>query len=129
MRYIGIDYGTKRIGVAVSDDEGTLAFPREVLRNSPETIERLVDLCQGEGVAAIVVGDSIDLNGRPNPLMDVVRPFASALSERLSLPLYYMNEVLTSREAMHIQGDNDHNDASAAAIMLQSFLDRERQRP
>ena len=59
-----------------------------------------------------------------NPIMKEISIFTEAIKGVTKLPVEFMNEVLSSREAMHLQGDNDQNDASAAAIVLQSYLDR-----
>jgi putative Holliday junction resolvase len=128
VKYLAIDYGTKRIGIATSDDEGTMAFPLMVVQNGKHSLVEIADLCVSERVGGIVVGESINFQNEHNEIMKEVEPFALALGERTGLPVSYMNEVLSSQEAMHIQGDNEHNDASAAAIILQCFLDREANR-
>jgi putative holliday junction resolvase len=123
MKYLAIDYGTKRIGVATSDDGGRMAFPLTVVMNEKHALETIVELCRSERAGAIVVGESLNFQNEPNPIMKEVRLFAERLESLTGLPVAYMNEVLSSREAMHIQGDNDLNDASAAAIVLQSYLE------
>lgn len=124
MKYLGIDYGTKRVGIATSDDGGTMAFPFCVLPNTKTLIADIALICTKEHVQSLVVGDSRNNRNQPNPLMAAVTPFAAALKVETGLPLVFVNEAFSSREAMHIQGDNIHNDASAAAIVLQSHLDR-----
>lgn len=124
MKYLGVDYGTKRVGIATSDEGGRMAFPFKVIPNSPNLISEIATICTTEHVAAIVVGESLNFQNMPNAIMDEIHPFATALEKAAKLPLYFMNEILSSREAMHIQGDNKHNDASAAAIILQSYLDK-----
>ncbi len=124
MKYLGIDYGTKRVGIATSDDSGRMAFPCCVLPNTKTLVEDIAALCAKERIQAIVVGDSRDNRNQANPIMSVVIPFSEELKRVTGLPLSFMNEAFSSREAMHVQGDNAHNDASAAAIVLQSFLDR-----
>lgn len=126
MKYLGIDYGTKRVGLAVSDDEGRLAFPLLVLEN--RGIQNLADdiarVCRAEKIDGVVLGNSLTYALEDNPIMDHVRRLEQFLKERIDLPIYYENEILSSREAEHIQGKNDMHDASAAAIILGSFLDR-----
>ncbi len=124
MKYLGIDYGTKRVGIATSDDEGSMAFPLCVIENKKNLIEEIVGLCRDERIEKIIVGESNNLYNGHNPIMKEITPFAELLREFTHLPVDFMTEVLTSREAMHIQGDNMMNDASAAAIILQSYLDR-----
>jgi putative Holliday junction resolvase len=124
MKYLGIDYGTKRVGIATSDDEGRMAFPFRVIPNIRTLVEDVAAICTAERIDAIVMGESHNFQNQPNPLMKEILPFAEALNERTSLPVVFMPEVLSSREAMHLQGDNAQNDSSAAAIVLQSYLDK-----
>lgn len=124
MKYLGIDYGTKRVGLATSDDGGTMAFPLRVLLNSRSLVAHIAKICRDEHIDTIVMGDSLNFQNKPNKIMDEIRPFAEELKRATLLPLVFMNEVLSSQEAMHLQGDNVKNDASAAAIVLQSYLDK-----
>ena len=128
MRYLGIDYGTKRVGLAVSDEGGTLAFPYAVLENNTTLFEEIVDICQKENVKEIVVGESLDYHGNQNLLMQKILPFKEKLFARLKIPVHFHTEVLTSREAKQTNGDLTFLDARAATIMLQSFLDSRKYR-
>lgn len=123
MKYLGIDYGTKRIGLALSDIEGRMAFPHAIIPAGKTAVTDLATLCTKEGVGMIIVGDSRDLMNGENPVMKKIRPFAEELRVATGLPLAFMNEVFSSREATHMRGDDKDNDASAAAIVLQSYLD------
>ncbi|KKU79745.1 MAG: hypothetical protein UY04_C0003G0027 [Parcubacteria group bacterium GW2011_GWA2_47_7] len=123
MKYLGIDYGTKRVGLAVVPEGGTMAFPLYVIVNSSSLVDDIVAICAKERVSTIVIGNSLNNSNEPNPLMKKVIPFADALKDKTGLPIEFMNEAFSSREAMHLQGDNAMNDASAAAIVLQSYLD------
>jgi putative Holliday junction resolvase len=124
MKYLGIDYGTKRVGIATSDDEGRMAFPFRVIPNVRTLVDDVAMICIAERIDTIVMGESHNFQNQPNLLMKEILPFAESLKERTLLPVVFMPEVLSSREAMHLQGDNDQNDASAAAIVLQSYLER-----
>ncbi|OGZ05492.1 MAG: hypothetical protein A2845_05775 [Candidatus Lloydbacteria bacterium RIFCSPHIGHO2_01_FULL_49_22] len=124
MKYLGIDFGTKRVGLAVAPDGGTMAFPLCVILNTHSLIEDIVAICQKEHIDAIVIGESLNFQNLPNPIMKKIGVFMGQLKTTTSLPIFLMNEVLSSREAMHLQGDNPQNDASAAAIILQSYLDK-----
>jgi putative Holliday junction resolvase len=124
MKYIGIDYGTKRIGLATSDDGGRMAFPLRVILNSRSVVPHIVKICKDEGVETIVIGESLDFKNTHNAIMRQITPFSEELKTASGLPVVFMNEVLSSREATHIQGDNKENDASAAAIILQSYLNK-----
>ena len=124
MKYLGIDYGTKRIGVALSDDGGTMAFPYSVIANTPKLIDELEMIINKHVVTGVVVGESLDYSGKPNPVMDGIKAFASDLEAKTGIAVQYEPEFLTSAQARHIQGDSHTLDASAAAIILQSFLDK-----
>ena len=122
-RFLGVDYGSKRGGVAVSDDAGKMAFPREVLANDGALLASTVKLARDEGVSAIVIGESKTLAGEPNPIQADIERFARALEGELGLPVHFEPEHFTSHQAHHIQGKVEKLDASAAALILQSFLD------
>ncbi len=129
MKYLGIDYGTKRVGLATSDDGGRMAFPLRVMHNSRSLIAHIAKICKDERIETVVVGESIDFKNKHNAIMQEITPFAEALKIATGLPVVFMNEVLSSREAMHIQGDNKENDSSAAAIILQSYLNKHNPAP
>lgn len=126
MRYAGIDYGTKRVGVAFSDEKGRMAFPDCVLRNDKDFFSELKARLADKGAKAIVIGESRDLGGEPNPVAADIDRFAEKLKREINLPIYFEPEFYTSVEAGRIQGKNEMHDASAAAIILQSYLDRHR---
>ncbi|HET8574678.1 MAG TPA: Holliday junction resolvase RuvX [Candidatus Paceibacterota bacterium] len=123
-RYLGIDYGTKKLGIALSDDQGKVAFPREVVPNDHLLFPYLDELCQRENIAEIVIGESKNLSGEPNPLQHEILSFTHRLEKITGLFANLEPEYLTTRQAMMIQGRNKMTDASAAALILQSFLDR-----
>lgn len=128
MKYLAIDYGTKRVGIATSDDEGHMAFPLRVVPNSKKLVENIAVICQAEHIELIVVGESHNFQGKPNPIMRDITPFVAKVKEVTSLPVEFMTEVFSSQEAARITGENSENDASAAAIILQSYLDRAKER-
>ncbi len=123
MRYLGIDYGSKRIGLAVSDEAGSFAFPLKVLGNSENLTKELVEICRENNVEGVVVGESKDYLQKDNEIMDEILPFVEELKNVLNLPIYMHPEFLTSQEAERLQGKNDMHDASAAALILKSYLD------
>lgn len=124
MKYLGIDYGTKRVGCAISDGEAKLAFPKCLSLNSKYLLGDIKRLCKREGIEAIVVGESINLDGSDNLLMDDIRQFVMDLEREVGLPVYLEPEHYTSVQAEQYQGKHALTDASAAAIILQSWLDR-----
>ena len=124
MRYLGIDYGTKRVGVAVSDENGKVAFPHSVLANDGKLIAALAALCRERGISEIVVGDSRDFSGAPNKISAQIVDFCKRIAEAAGLPVHSEPEFWSSAQAERWQGKTEKLDASAAAIILQSFLDR-----
>ncbi len=101
-----------------------MAFPLRVILNSRSVIPHIAKICKDEGIETVVIGESLDFKNAHNAIMREITPFAEALKAATGLPVVFMNEVLSSREASHIQGDNKENDASAAAIVLQSYLNK-----
>ncbi|MBI2045977.1 MAG: Holliday junction resolvase RuvX [Parcubacteria group bacterium] len=124
MKYLGIDYGTKRVGVALSDDGGTMAFPYGVIQNTPALFGELKTIIKKHEISCIVVGESLDYSGKPNPVMEEIKTFVRELEAKIGIAVQYEPEFLTSAQARRIQGDSHTLDASAAAIILQSFLDK-----
>ncbi len=142
LRYLGLDVGSRRIGVAVSDELGLTAQPVLTLerRSSRRPISRddlrsLARLARRFGVAGIVVGNPVHLSGEPSPQAARTQAFAAALGELTGLPVHLWDERLTTREAHQILYEAGHErqkhrkvvDQVAATLILQSFLD-ERQR-
>ena len=124
MRYIGIDYGTKRIGVAVSDESGRFALPKEVLQNDERLRQTICSLAKEVRAKAVIVGESKDYKGNDNLIMEKIMPFKKEL-EKLGIKVILEPEFMTSFAAQRFQGKNELHDASAAALILQSFLDKE----
>lgn len=123
MRYLGIDFGSKRVGVAISDETNSFAFPLKVLENSTDIVEDIVVLCKENNVSEVVVGESRDFSQKNNKIMEEIIPFVEKLKEKIGLPVQMHPEFLTSQEAERLQGKNEMHDASAAALILKSFLD------
>lgn len=124
MKYLGIDYGTKRVGIAVSDDGGSFAFPKVVIENA-QALETVTTLCKDEGISAIVIGESVASNGETNDLMKAVNTFKEKLAVATNLPIFFEREDYSSVEAHRYQTAAGNRDDSAAAIILQRFLDKQ----
>ena len=123
-KYLGIDYGTRRIGVAISNDGGTIAFPRAVLPNNVKLIETLVELVKKEGVSHVIVGDTRTVSGRKNPITEETEKFIEMLARETGVPVSRSFEGWSSIEASRYAPEGKgHDDAAAAAIILQRFLD------
>lgn len=127
MRHLGIDYGLKRVGVAISDEEGRIAFPERVVPNTKHLKKTIKILCEEKGVGEVILGESKDLEGIDNPVMKEIRKFKEGLEKETGLKVHLEPEYLTSVEARRTTGETNMHDASAAAIILQSFLDKKNQ--
>lgn len=143
MRYLGIDFGSKRVGLALSDEEGRLAFPYSVLKNDTTLLSEVGRTVQEQKVGLIILGESKDFNGKDNPIAKQAAEFKKALEKATHKKIEYEPEFLTSVQAgrryarrpevsrgsgarAESRRENDMLDASAAAIILQSYLDRMR---
>ncbi len=122
MRKMGIDYGSKRVGVAFTDDAGMMAFPHSVLKNDRDLLKTLLDLIKEKGVDEIVIGLSLGRDGLPNEIHNKVTELVTDLTLQVGLPVHLEPEQYTTQEAVRFQGRNDKTDASAAAIILNSFI-------
>ncbi len=129
MRYLGIDYGTKMVGVSVSDDGGTIAFPYAILENRKGLVGEIKTICAHEYVDTIVVGESVDYKGKPNIVMKEVDRFITELREVVNVPIVLEREFLSTQQARFYQTKRKRVDDSAAAIILQSYLDRKNNKP
>ena len=141
MRVLAIDVGKRRIGLAISDTSRTLARPLSVLtvHGSADAVDRVATeihrlSSEEDGIATIVVGVPVALDGSSTAQTAQVAAFVEALKTRTPLPIATEDERLTSREAESrlAEGERDWRvrktklDAAAAAIFLQDYLDRER---
>lgn len=136
MRYLGIDYGAKRVGLALSDEEGRMAFPYKILNNNLELVDTVHNICGAEEISAIILGESHDLSGKPNKIMGSIEEFKRNLEGELDLPIYFEKEFMTSIFARGNDGKKGNNarkekkidskkiDDSAAALILQRYLDK-----
>lgn len=124
MISLGIDYGTKRVGVAFSDETGKVAFPLVVLQNNDELLNNVVKLSKEKKAERIIIGESKKMDGTPNTVMKEIEKFKTELGLLVSMPIVFEPEFWSSFQAERWQGKNDKLDASAAAIILQSYLDR-----
>ena len=133
-RYLGLDIGSRRIGVAVSDELGLTAQPVLTLerrRNQRDDLRSLARLARRFSVAGIVVGNPAHLSGEPSAQAEKTRKFAAALGDLTGLPIHLWDERLTTREAHQILYEAGHArqqhrrmvDQVAATLILQSFMD------
>jgi putative Holliday junction resolvase len=133
MRILALDHGTKRIGVAVSDELKLIATPLEFIPAEPfaDFLARLKDILREKEVELILVGLPRNMDGSYGPAALKVREFVGALKEAVTIPILTWDERLTSAQAQRflIQGGvrreqrKEKVDKTAAAILLQSYLD------
>jgi putative Holliday junction resolvase len=133
MRILAIDHGSKRIGIAVSDELKLIAQPLEYIPAEPfaEFLQRLKDLARDKEVELILVGMPRNMDGSYGPAALKVQAFVAALKGALTIPIETQDERLTSAQANRvlIQGGvrrakrKEKVDQMAAAILLQSYLD------
>src|SRR5258707_8359538 len=133
MRILALDHGTKRIGVAVSDELKLIAQPLEFILAEPfkAFLERLQELLKDKEVELILVGMPRNMDGSYGPAALKVREFVAALKSAVAIPIATWDERLTSAQANRylIQGNvrrekrKEKVDQMAAAILLQSYLD------
>lgn len=125
MKLLGIDYGSKRVGIALSDSEGKMAFPHSVLKNDASFLSTLCALIESEGVDEIVIGHSKSKSGEDNPIQAAITELVTDLTLETGLPVHLEPEQYSTQEAVRLQGRTDKTDASAAAIILNSFITRQ----
>lgn len=123
MKYLGIDYGTKRIGVALSDEEGSFAFPKTIIPTE-DAIGAIQDICVQEEVGGIVIGEPIATNNERNIIAGEVDSFCKKVATATKIPIHREQEGFSSVEAYRYQQTRGPADDSAAAIILQRFLDK-----
>ena len=122
MRYMGIDFGSKRVGIALSDETGTLAFPEAVFLNDGSLLDMVEKLAHEKEVAAFVLGHSVHTDGTPNKVAAAAEAFMTDLTLRMGLPVHLQPEQYSTQEAKRYQGKTDMVDAAAAAIILNNYL-------
>ena len=136
LKYIGLDYGSKTVGVALSDDTGTLVRGAEVIRRKHEkrlrqTCARIEEIIVTEGVREIVLGLPLNMDGTEGERAEKTRDFGEMLARRTGLPVHFCDERLTTEEAYErmdeagIRGRKQREglvDSVAAAVILEDFL-------
>ena len=122
MKYLALDYGLKRVGVAVSDPEGRMAFPRCTLARDTRDcfFSELLALLERERPDAVVLGLPLHVDGTECLTTRQVRNFAASLKRRMALPLYWIDEALTSRQA-----ESDLREAGLSARAIKQVVDQQ----
>lgn len=136
MRVLGIDLGSKRIGLAISDPDGVVAFPAGVIesRGRKRDLAALRALVRERSIVRAVVGVPLHMSGRRGPEAEAAIAFASDLARAVGIPVDTLDERWTSLEAERMLRSTERGrravkarsgavDESAAAILLRTYLD------
>lgn len=134
MRTLGIDFGTARVGLAITDPAGRMAFPREGFTRTTreDMFARLLALIDAEGVSAVVVGLPLTLDGGESLTTRQVRNFAESLARRVSCPVHLVDERLSSAAAeeqlkeagLCSRKRKERLDSQAAVQILETWIGR-----
>jgi putative Holliday junction resolvase len=138
-RILGIDFGTRRIGLALSDPTGTLASPLPFLENTSlkEVVAKFQELVESHGVKTIVIGLPRNMDGSYGPSAQKVREFIAQIQPHIPAEIISQDERLTTVQASRNLSQmgltqkelRKKVDSSSAALILQQFLDRNRPPP
>lgn len=137
MRWMALDHGTKRIGIAFCDELEILSTPYEVVANAGDTtLKGLARLAKAEGAQGLLLGLPRHRDGAESRTAPAARAFGEALAELAGLPLRFVDEHLTSAEAERLLAERGVKpkdrkaklDAAAAAVILAGFLAERRSR-
>jgi len=132
-RTLGVDYGERRVGLAISDELGMMALPLDILlvQSSRQVIGDVLRLCHEKQVAAIVVGLPLNMDGSRGPAAEAVERFVLELRRQGDRPVEVWDERMSSRQVERMLIDSDVSrskrkgivDKLAAQVILQSYLD------
>jgi putative Holliday junction resolvase len=125
MKILGIDYGEKRIGLAISDE--TQTFARELAILSPKEFwQQIPGLISEHSLVKLVLGWPLNMRGEETKKTLEVKMFKEKLKKLISIPVNTIDERYTSQMASHLPGGNKNLDSLAAQIILQNYLDRQK---
>jgi len=130
MRYLAIDYGDKRTGLAICDSAETIASPLAVIEGQKDLLKRITDIVRSENVEAIVLGLPLNMDNSKGSQAERVTRFAEQLKAHLKIPIHFQDERLTSFAAegklapaeFTRKKNKKRLDAVAAAEILEAFL-------
>ena len=136
MRYLAIDYGTRRTGLAICDAEETIASPLAVIEGRKELLREILEVVKAEGAEAIVLGLPLNMAGSETAQTKLVLKFAEQLKNHVHIPVHFQDERLSSFGAEEKLAGADFTraerkkrlDAVAAAEILEAFLERKTSR-
>lgn len=133
-RLLALDFGGRRVGVALSDEEKKFAYAEETLayENEKDLLAQIKRICQTEDIEKIILGWPLNLAGKKTPQTDIVEKFAEKLKKYLSLGCEFQDERLTSKMSYNLFQEKNKKskvsknqiNAQSARIILQDYLDR-----
>lgn len=135
MKSLGIDYGTKKVGFAMSDNDGIMAFPLKIIKNDENLIKNILDIISENNIEIIFVGKSISQTGENNNVQKDIEKFLERLKEKMNIPIKTVIESFTSSHSRHGSDKSSFNDrktkqindglvdAKAATLILQRGLE------
>ncbi len=129
MKYLGIDFGLKKIGIASGDDETNLAFPIGNIDGGAEAIATIIEAAKSEGAEEFIVGLPIPDAHQTESQLELTKQFARDLQSASGMIVHVVDEQFSSAEARRLQSEHGSEmpeDALAATIILQAFLDGDR---
>ena len=137
MRYLGLDLGSRTLGMAVSDPLGIIASSYKIIRHDEEyarLISDVLETIQDKKIEAIVLGLPKNMNNTIGPKGELSFQFKEMLEDKIKIPVYLQDERLTTKQAENLLINNDTSrkkrkkviDSMAATIILQSYLDKNR---
>lgn len=136
MRILAVDHGEKRIGLALSDETGTIASPLKVIQHVSRVIDaaQVVEFAVQNNVVLIVVGQSFDEDGNPNPAGRRAGRFVDELKNQTNIPLKLWDESFSTQDARAARIElgvsrkkrAGHHDSFAAVVILQSYIEANR---
>jgi putative Holliday junction resolvase len=132
MRYLAIDYGEKRTGLAICDASETITTPLTVIHGQKELSKKIVNIIKKEGAEAIVLGLPLNMDGSEGHQSKLTRKFAEQLKKHLDIPIHFQDERLSSFDAeqkltpaeLTTSKKKKLLDAIAAASILEAFLEQ-----
>lgn len=130
-KIIGVDYGSVRVGIAISDDKKNMAFPHAIIV-ARRAIDEIARVCRDESAEGVVVGYPRTLRGGSSAQTKAVERFAEELKQWIAVPVSFEDERMSTRGALVLLRDKKKqarcarkfDDAVAAALILQTYLDR-----
>lgn len=140
-KYLGLDYGSQRVGIAISDESKKFSFSRNYLLNDKNLFTRILDIIRNEKVEKIIIGYPINLKSEKTPQTEEVEEFSKKLTDHMSsnslkVEILYEDERFTSKLAQHNiissglnkkrRQDKGLTDSISAQIILQGFLDKKK---